>query len=135
MAHYTQYLDYHVGLLKKFKQDIQKYPPYQTSLADLSETDQAVMAAIDALCASEHYSEAMMAQGQWLVERIISGYNELMHFLPRDLLWFFGGDCLHHMPDTEIDFYQQLDELRFAADSQERPFDIEAAKAYIAQKQ
>jgi hypothetical protein len=134
LAHYTQYFDYHVGLLKKFKDSIQKYPPYHTSLADLTETDTAVMATLDELCQHDHYNEEMMERGQWLIERIVSGYNQLMPFLSRDLLWFFGGDSLHYMPDDEIRFYQQLDELRYAAESQDRPFDIEEAKDYLMQQ-
>ncbi len=134
MTHYTQYFDYHVDLLKKFKDSIQKYPPYHKSLADLTETDIAVMAALDELCQYKHTTEQVIERGQWLIERIVSGYNELMPLLSRDLLWFFGGDSLHYMPDDEIRFYQQLDELRYAAESQDRPFDMEEAKAYLQQQ-
>jgi hypothetical protein len=131
VAHYTQYLAYHVGLLQNFKAAIQKQPPYHTNLADLTEMDTKFMQVLDELCEVETYSEDVIAKGQWLVERIISGYNQFMPVLPRDLLWFFGGDCLHYMPDDEIRFYQQLDELRHAAESQNKEFNVEEAKDYL----
>jgi hypothetical protein len=131
VAHYTQYLAYHVGLLRKFKASIQKQPPYQTNLVDLTEVDRKFMTVLDELCETETYSEQLIEKGQWLIERVVSSYNQLMPLLPRDLLWFFGGDCLHFMPDDEIRFYQQLDELRHASESQGKTFGIEEAKAYL----
>ncbi len=129
--HYTQYFIHHVDLLKKFKHDIGQLPPYQINLSDLTESDQTFMRTLDTLCTYQEYDEKMIEQGQWLVERIISGYNHLLQHFSRDLLWFFGGSCLHHMPDDEIHFYQQLDELRHASESQDRPFNIEEAKEFL----
>lgn len=76
----------------------------------------------------------MSEQGQWLVGQIVNGYNHLLIAFSRDLLWFFGGSCLHFMPDQEIDFYQQLDELRFAAENQDQPFDMVIAKQFLKDK-
>ncbi len=135
MGHYTQYFDYHVGLLEKFKSSVQALPPFQISLMALTETDTTFMARLDTLCAYQHCDEEMIVQGQWFIERIVSAYNHLLPYLPRDLLWFFGGDCLHYMPDDEIRFYQQLDELRYAAESQNREFDIIEAKTFIQNNQ
>jgi hypothetical protein len=129
--HYTQYFTYHVGLLKQFKENIAQERPYQVNLSELTENDQQFIRTLNQLCASTAYSEQMCEQGQWLVEHIVNGYNHLLIFLSRDLLWFFGGSCLHYMPDTEIDFYQQLDELRYAAESQNRPFNIVIAKQFL----
>lgn len=47
--------------------------------------------------------------------RLFTTYPQLAQTYPRDLLWFFGGECLHLMPDEEIAEYQKLDELRAAA--------------------
>jgi len=55
--------------------------------------------------------------------------------LPRDLLWFFGGDCLHFMPDEEIAFYQALDELRFSAEARGQIFNYAQAKKQLQQMQ
>jgi hypothetical protein len=56
-----------------------------------------------------------------------------MPLLNRDLLWFFGGNCLHYMPDDEISFYQQLEELRFSAEEAGNGFDYAAAKQSLTQ--
>ncbi len=132
--HYTQYFTHHVDLLKQFKENISKERPYQISLSELTEHDQQFMRTLDKLCTYESYSEEMSEQGQWLAERIINGYNHLLIHFSRDLLWFFGGSCLHFMPDNEIEFYQQLDELRYAAESQGREFDIAVAKQFLKEQ-
>lgn len=54
---------------------------------------------------------------------MIQRYPQIAHLVPRDLLWFFGGDCLHFMPDVELDLYQQLEERRYAAEQQGESFD------------
>ena len=131
---YTQYFTYHVDLLKQFKENISQERPYHVNLNELSENDQQFIRTLDKLCATEAYSDEMSEQGQWLVEHIVTGYNHLLISLSRDLLWFFGGSCLHYMPDAEIDFYQQVDELRYAAESQDRPFDIAIAKQFLKEQ-
>ena len=44
--------------------------------------------------------------GQDLLCQIMQRYPQIAHLVPRDLLWFFAGDCLHYMPDEEIDLYR-----------------------------
>ena len=61
--------------------------------------------------------------GQDLVCQVIQRYPQIAHLVPRDLLWFFGGDCLHYMPDEELDLYQRLEELRYEAERRGEPFD------------
>ena len=70
--------------------------------------------------------------GQDLISQVFHRYPQIAHLVPRDLLWFFGGDCLHFMPDEEIDLYQQLDERRFAAEENGEPFDWNKEKALLA---
>ena len=41
--------------------------------------------------------------GQDMMSQVILRYPQIAHLVPRDLLWFFGGDCLHFMPDDELD--------------------------------
>ena len=132
--HYTQYFTYHVDLLRQFKENISQDRPYEVDIDELSDNDQQFMSTLDKICAAETYSEEMSEQGQWLVGQIVNGYNHLLIAFSRDLLWFFGGSCLHFMPDHEIDFYQQLDELRYAAENQDRPFDIAIAKQFLKDK-
>jgi hypothetical protein len=131
MMHYTQYTDYHVDLLKEFKEAAQTQAPFILS-RELTEDDNEFINTLNTLCQTVHYTEVLNEQGQWLVGRIISAYSHLTPLLPRDLLWFFGGDCLHYMPDDEIRFYQQLDELRFTAEKTNDTFDYIAAKASLS---
>jgi len=70
--------------------------------------------------------------GQDLLCQIIQRYPQIAHLVPRDLLWFFGGDCLHYMPDEELDLYQQLEERRYEAQQQGQPFDWHAEKQLLS---
>jgi hypothetical protein len=40
--------------------------------------------------------------GPPLVTRLFTTYPDFAPTFPRELLWFFGGECLHFMPDGEI---------------------------------
>jgi hypothetical protein len=70
--------------------------------------------------------------GQELLCQVITRYPQIAHLVPRDLLWFFGGDCLHYMPDDEIDLYQQLEERRYQAEENDEPFDWTQEKQLLA---
>jgi hypothetical protein len=70
--------------------------------------------------------------GQDLLCQVIQRYPQIAHLVPRDLLWFFGGDCLHFMPDEEIDMYTALEERRFEAEENEEPFDWKQEKQLLA---
>lgn len=133
MTHYTQYINYHVGLLNEFKASSETQAPFILEKTDLTEDDHTFIDSLYRLCQIKHYTEEVNEQGQWLIGRIISAYSHLTPLLSRDLLWFFGGDCLHYMPDDEIAFYQQLDELRFAAEETGAVFDYLAAKQSLSQ--
>ena len=41
-------------------------------------------------------------QGRDLVFRLFTTYPDFAPGFPRDLLWFFGGECLHYLADEEI---------------------------------
>ncbi len=69
--------------------------------------------------------------GQDLISQVFNRYPQIAHLVPRDLLWFFGGDCLHFMPDEEIALYQTLDERRFAAEESGEPFDWHQEKQLL----
>ena len=73
--------------------------------------------------------------GQDLLSQIFSRYPQIAHRVPRDLLWFFGGDCLHFMPDEELDLYQALEERRFEAEQNDEPFDWNQEKQLLAMPQ
>lgn len=70
--------------------------------------------------------------GQDLMCQVIQRYPQIAHLVPRDLLWFFGGDCLHFMPDEELDMYQALEERRYEAEQNEEPFDWNQEKQLLS---
>ncbi|WP_202410214.1 PA2817 family protein [Pseudomaricurvus sp. HS19] len=96
-----------------------------------SEDDQALIDTLATLAQSESQSEEFRSSGQWAITRIVSAYPALTPQLPRDLFWLFGGECLHYMPDDEIERFQQLDERRFAAGDDNTEFDYEKERAAI----
>ncbi|TFF37180.1 PA2817 family protein [Pseudomonas sp. RIT623] len=71
--------------------------------------------------------------GQDLICQVIQRYPQIAHLVPRDLLWFFGGDCLHFMPDEELNLYQTLEERRYEAQQNDEPFDWNLEKQLLSQ--
>ncbi|MFF5865751.1 PA2817 family protein [Pseudomonas sp. NPDC012596] len=71
--------------------------------------------------------------GQDLICQVIQRYPQIAHLVPRDLLWFFGGDCLHFMPDQELELYQQLEECRYEAGQNGEAFDWNQQKQLLGQ--
>lgn len=70
--------------------------------------------------------------GQDLLSQIFHRYPQIAHLVPRDLLWYFGGDCLHFMPDEEIELFQTLEERRYDAQQRGEPFDWNREKQLLA---
>jgi len=100
------YFDFHQRLLKAFTEQIQLQPPF--CLENCSQDDLDFLTELNQLPNSG--GNDYLIQGQQLLCKVVASYPHLMPLLPRDLLWFFGGDCLHYMPDDEISVYQRLDE-------------------------
>lgn len=119
-----EYYTYHLELLAAFNAQIQQLPPFNTELS--SEEDQEFLVALAQL---QQQETDFLAQGQILMCRVVGSYPHLMPLLHRDLLWFFGGDCLHFMPDEEIAVFQRLDEQREDAKQQQLPFNYKEARA------
>lgn len=69
--------------------------------------------------------------GQDMICQVFHRYPQIAHLVPRDLLWFFGGDCLHFMPDEEIVIFQALEERRFEAEQNDEPFDWNLEKQLL----
>jgi hypothetical protein len=67
-------------------------------------------------------------EGPALIHRLFTTYPQLAPAIPRDLLWFLGGDCLHFMPDEEIALHQALDDLRQDAAARGDTLDLENAR-------
>ncbi len=68
--------------------------------------------------------------GPGLVGTLFTHVPEFAPLFPRDLLWFIGGDCLHFMPDEEMQAFQELEERRVAA-AGDGDFDYRAERAKL----
>jgi hypothetical protein len=121
-----EYYTYHLELLAAFSAQIRQLPPFNAEFS--SEDDQEFLTALTQLL-QQPQGFALLEQGQILMCRVVGTYPHLMPLLYRDLLWFFGGDCLHYMPDEEIAIFQRLDEQREDAKQQQAPFSYKEARA------
>lgn len=68
----------------------------------------------------------------WLMN-ILTHHPQLTPVIDRDLLWFFGGECLHFMEDQEIELFQQLDEVEAEHQAEQKSFDRAAIKTLLKQ--
>lgn len=150
MSNENTLFTYHLNLLKAFREYARQQAPFNalgdsdgteelpnsaevlsSSIEGLLSTDAECFAQLNRLCEATGNSEELNSAGQQLVSRIVAGYSHLTPHLHRDLFWFFGGDCLHYMPDEEIERYQQLDERRHEAEEQGTVFHLEDERAKI----
>lgn len=116
----SSHQNYHLALLDNFIRAIRQQPPFCG--AEITVDEQEFIDQFEALPQQLNGSDDGIFNGQQLFCKVIANYPHITPLIPRDLLWYFGGDCLHFMPDNEISHYQQLDELRFAADDENRDF-------------
>jgi hypothetical protein len=79
--------------------------------------------------------EDLYGAGPDLVSRLFASCPHLSPAFPRELLWFLGGDCLHNMPDEEIELYQQLDEQRQQASARGELLNLPEARAKLLKLQ
>lgn len=122
------YLKYCRDLLSAFAGDLGK------RVAELPADDPLTRLA-DAFQRIARDEEDLYTEGPALVSRLFSNFPQFAPLFPRDLLWFFGGECLHFMPDEEITQHQQLEELRASAAAEGRVLDMVAARAQLMQLQ
>jgi hypothetical protein len=73
-------------------------------------------------------NESLYAEGPGLLSRLFTTFPEFAPTVPRDLLWFLGGECLHYLADEELAVYQQLDEARAEASARGEVIDFQAAR-------
>jgi len=126
----NSYVSFHIDLLKQTYNHVIQFMPFAS--LDLGEDEQTFLAQYAALIqATEQQSEDYLDKGQALLTQWIRHYPELVPIIPRDLLWYFGGDCLHYMPDDEIDKFQLLDEKRYLAESEDKVFEYARERAVI----
>lgn len=75
--------------------------------------------------------ENIMDEAPALVFRMLTIAPQLAEHFPRDLLWYLGGECLHFMPDEEIQQLTALDEQRRDAVARGDAFNWQEARASL----
>jgi hypothetical protein len=118
------YLSHCIELLEDFAQ----------SFAQRTETlpdDDPLKQLAGSFTALAQSREDIYGRGSELSQLLFNNFPDMAPLLPRQLLWFFGGDCLHFMPDEEISQFQQLDEERERAAAEGNVYDLAEARAKL----
>ena len=95
----------------------------------LSENDDTFVKRLTELADGDINQEELYQQGQQLIETIIANYPMITPALNRDILWLLGGNCMHFLSDEELQKYQAIDELIYAAESEGKMLSFKEAKA------
>ena len=114
-------------LLKDFLKSVQQGFPFNQE--NLGEDEASFVEQLKSLItALENHDSNGVFDGQDWLTRLFRNYPTLAPHLGREVLWYFGGEALHFMPDEEIAKFQQLEDLMIEADEN---FDYLAAKQAI----
>lgn len=121
---------FHLRLLKQSYEAFREKEPFKGQ--DLDQDAISFLAAFEQLIKDMvHLEPNHVFSGQQLVTQQVAKYPDLTECWARDLLWYFGGDCLHYMPDDEIERFQKLDDARFEAIDEGKPFHREKIRNRI----
>ena len=112
MNTHSSYLGFHQQLVADL---LARANTLAAASGTLEESQQQILQLLERLSRATP-DESFYSDGQACVCKIIAAWPQLTPAVPRDLLWFFGGDCLQFMPDDEIARYQKLDEARYDAE-------------------
>ncbi len=106
------YTEFHTQLFTALKKVVEQQPPFTED--PLDELHQAFLNRLNTLASDIHAEKEGLPLGSWVITTIINRYPHITPLVPRDLLWFFGGDCLHFLGDEEVAQFQKLQDLLFA---------------------
>jgi hypothetical protein len=128
----NQRLAYHVELLNQLAIQLAKLEEsdleYNQENTILQQLGQLIESLKDP--SAQQYDSVIFEGQQWF-NRFLTHNPELAPAIHRDLLWFFGGDCLHFMPDEEIEKYQLLDDAMAEAMLRKTPFNYTLSREAI----
>lgn len=119
----TDFHQFHLNLLKLGYNNIIKQPPFNDEELYSAEAEELLDLYKDVIVAYEQHAFEAFELGQTLMTRVIGAFPQLLPLLSRDLLWLFGGDCIHFLGDEEITQYQALDEARYEQEAQDASID------------
>lgn len=126
----TDFHTYHLNLLKLAYNNLLKQAPFND--AEVNPVDAEFLDQFGALVEGfEQHQDWVFDEGQQILSRLVRAYPQLVHLLARDLFWLFGGDCLHHMADEELELFARLDEARAQAERNGEPFDYLAERTRL----
>ena len=134
----TERLSYHIELLKGVEKRLKRAAANtETNGNDSQIIPEEILQQIHTLIEQlTQRTDSAYQDGQdWLIN-ILTHHPQLTPAINRDLLWFFGGECLHFMADDEIELFQQLDEQEAEHESNsdtKEPFDRVAVKTLLQQ--
>jgi len=118
-------------LLKDFLKSLKQGFPFDQQTLD--ENDASFLVQLENVIEllEKHDVDATFEGQNWL-SRLFRNYPTFAPHLGREVLWYFGGEALHFMPDEEIAKFQQLDDQLAEAGED---FDYLAAKQAIFKPQ
>lgn len=124
------YHSYHLALLSSLFDTLRAQTVLMAQVPE--ESNELFLERFEELIAQlEAGDQDALYSGQEIICQVISRYPQVAHLIPRDLLWYFGGDCLHFMPDEEIAQYQLLDEHMADATARGEEFNWEQARQLL----
>ncbi|RRJ84566.1 PA2817 family protein [Aestuariirhabdus litorea] len=95
-------------------------------------SDNPLLAKLEQLLPElEQGEESALFDAQQSISLLIANFPQLTPLVSRDLLWLLGGDCLHWMPEAEVELYQQLEELYHQALEKGNDFDWVATRQQL----
>ena len=99
---------------------------------DVPEEDVSFHEQLKSIISSlENPAEDAIFDGQAWISRLFRNYPSLAPHMGREVLWYFGGEALHFMPDEEISKFQQLDEALQTSLEQGTELDYLALKSKL----
>lgn len=87
---------------------------------ELDEDDKLFTEQLETLCVDINTADGEVPLGQSVISTMVARYPQLTPLLPRDLFWYFGGNCLHYIEDKELESFQALEEAFYALASSEQ---------------
>ncbi len=110
------------SVIKTFHQN--SYNRFYTVLtinkSDENETqDNAFIHRLEQLSHDINTQEDTCNIGQWFITTCIARYPHITPSIPRELFWYFGGECLHYVDDKEIRCFQAIEEDTFELATQQ----------------
>lgn len=107
------YTQFHHHLIQALQTHIVQQPPFTDDTLD--ELHEMFLTKLEQVVQDPYVEEDGMLLGSWVITTIINRYPHITPSVPRDLLWFFGSDCMHFLGDEEVEQFQKLQDQLYEA--------------------